>query len=648
MTDSCCSATATATSTATATWTGARPTRIDNGMVGTIRAVHGDDSIDIQLANGRNLRIAGAYVRAGFIDHGYATTIHKAQGLTCDQVFLVGPNGLYREAVYVAMSRARHGAFVYATSTQIAELVERSHTTGIPLEVEHVDELDHDVRRAVETSRAKMLALTHDRLLQPIANVAAQHHLDWLWDRHVRCRSVAADTRPRRLHRPHRRPIRLELARAHRHYLSVGSRVNAADWDNLGTVLAVLDRTGTALVEFISSDGRRHTRKTLEWADLRPVDQPERVDLTDDATAYFTLAQAAIDEHAADWHTQLRRRGLHPDELHIIPAAIAVRRQRLAHTLAGDPPRGSPGGTGPDPPTPPAPKYGTTKSPSSPPGATPTTSTPTPPATAPDPDDERHATRWAEHLDRSLATRHWLHHHSPTLPPPDPQPVDIAAVRHRLTELDALLATAPPDQTRIIDAIRTGDLTPADIHQALLDAAHTQDARRHWILEHWPHVVEHAELTRISNTHDPLAHWPQPHSPEVLDRHQQLRTISTDTPENATLHQLDERMANAHPLATQRRLQHHRAALTARLNQLDAVTPHADDTQAALLATHRQRLIARLADIDHQTARHARQRQLVESRTATPPPPRRHHPPRQPPRPPRHHHRTAMGLQRHQ
>ena len=48
-------------------------------------------------------------------------TIHKSQGATCDAVFVVGPAGLYREAAYVALSRARHGAILYATSRQLLD-----------------------------------------------------------------------------------------------------------------------------------------------------------------------------------------------------------------------------------------------------------------------------------------------------------------------------------------------------------------------------------------------------------------------------------------------------------------------------------------------------------------------------------------------
>ena len=34
-----------------------------------------------------------------------------------------------------------------------------------------------------------------------------------------------------------------------------------------------------------------------------------------------------------------------------------------------------------------------------------------------------------------------------------------------------------------------------DTAETLKTALETQHARRHWILEHWPHIVEYAEIT---------------------------------------------------------------------------------------------------------------------------------------------------------
>ena len=50
------------------------------------------------------------YIEAGHLDHGYATTVHKAQGRPMTRAFVLATEALGREAGYVAMSRARRGS----------------------------------------------------------------------------------------------------------------------------------------------------------------------------------------------------------------------------------------------------------------------------------------------------------------------------------------------------------------------------------------------------------------------------------------------------------------------------------------------------------------------------------------------------------
>jgi predicted nucleotidyltransferase len=47
------------------------------------------------------------------IEHGYASTVHKAQGSTLDKVFVAHSPGMGRESAYVAMSRHRIGVELY-------------------------------------------------------------------------------------------------------------------------------------------------------------------------------------------------------------------------------------------------------------------------------------------------------------------------------------------------------------------------------------------------------------------------------------------------------------------------------------------------------------------------------------------------------
>lgn len=86
---------------------------VRNGTRSTIESVDPTERT-VMLAGGKVL--PAAYLDAGHLGHGYATTIHKAQGATVDRAFLLGSEGLYREAGYVGLSRARLATQLYVVA----------------------------------------------------------------------------------------------------------------------------------------------------------------------------------------------------------------------------------------------------------------------------------------------------------------------------------------------------------------------------------------------------------------------------------------------------------------------------------------------------------------------------------------------------
>ena len=86
-----------------------------NGERGLITAVHPQaDGLTIAFA-GRHVTVGREYLDGGGLDHGYALTVHQAQGLTVDKAFLLGSDALYREAGYVGLSRGRHDNRIYVS-----------------------------------------------------------------------------------------------------------------------------------------------------------------------------------------------------------------------------------------------------------------------------------------------------------------------------------------------------------------------------------------------------------------------------------------------------------------------------------------------------------------------------------------------------
>jgi hypothetical protein len=55
--------------------------------------------------------------------------------------------------------------------------------------------------------------------------------------------------------------------------------------------------------------------------------------------------------------------------------------------------------------------------------------------------------------------------------------------------------SAPTSRSTTIRRHLIGELSLDDTHELLLAALEQQNARRAWIIEHWPHIVEYHELT---------------------------------------------------------------------------------------------------------------------------------------------------------
>ena len=72
------------------------------------------------------------------------------------------------------------------------------------------------------------------------------------------------------------------------------------------------------------------------------------------------------------------------------------------------------------------------------------------------------------------------------------------------TLFEAILAAAPEDQQGFITRLQTDGTLPYDnVADLLSDALAGQGDRQRWILEHWPHIVEYAELRAVTDTPGP-------------------------------------------------------------------------------------------------------------------------------------------------
>ena len=79
---------------------------VKNGTLGTIERVS-PEGMAVRLDGGQ--RVAFETKDYAHVDHGYAATFHKSQGVTVDQAHVLATPGMDRHSAYVGMSRHRDG-----------------------------------------------------------------------------------------------------------------------------------------------------------------------------------------------------------------------------------------------------------------------------------------------------------------------------------------------------------------------------------------------------------------------------------------------------------------------------------------------------------------------------------------------------------
>lgn len=97
-----------------------RPAAILNGQRGIVTAIHPErEALEVRLDGGKDIELGASYLRPGHLDHGYAITAHRAQGMTVGQSFVLGSQDLYRELGYTALSRHRDQARFYVARSDV-------------------------------------------------------------------------------------------------------------------------------------------------------------------------------------------------------------------------------------------------------------------------------------------------------------------------------------------------------------------------------------------------------------------------------------------------------------------------------------------------------------------------------------------------
>ncbi|MGH9289176.1 MAG: MobF family relaxase [Acidimicrobiales bacterium] len=123
-----------------------------NGTRATIDRIDSDRRHIVAVTNrDEPLVIPFEYATKGHLTHGYATTIHKAQGTTVDRCFVLVDDSADREHGYTAVSRGRYGNDLFVVAAD--RRTEERHAAEM-----QPDPLD-GLRAAVRRSSAQRFAL---------------------------------------------------------------------------------------------------------------------------------------------------------------------------------------------------------------------------------------------------------------------------------------------------------------------------------------------------------------------------------------------------------------------------------------------------------------------------------------------------------
>ena len=132
---------------------------VKNGTLGTIEHVSAQ-SMTVQADDGRSVRFdLKDYNR---IDHGYAATIHKAQGMTVDRAHVLVTPGMDAHGSYVALSRHRDGLELhysrddFVSQDRLVRTLSRVRAKDMALDYERADPAQSFAERRGITFRERV------------------------------------------------------------------------------------------------------------------------------------------------------------------------------------------------------------------------------------------------------------------------------------------------------------------------------------------------------------------------------------------------------------------------------------------------------------------------------------------------------------
>jgi hypothetical protein len=144
---------------------------VKNGTLGTIEQVS-PQSLTVRTDDGRN--VSFDLKDCHRIDHGYAATIHKAQGMTVDQTHVLATPGMDANSSYVALSRHRdrmelhYGRDDFAGQDRLVRTLSRDRAKDMASDYEQIDPARDYAKRRGITFRERVVEMVRKIVPQKV------------------------------------------------------------------------------------------------------------------------------------------------------------------------------------------------------------------------------------------------------------------------------------------------------------------------------------------------------------------------------------------------------------------------------------------------------------------------------------------------
>jgi hypothetical protein len=147
---------------------------VKNGTLGIVEQVSAQ-SMTVQTDDGRSVRFdLKDYNR---IDHGYAATIHKAQGMTVDRTHVLATPGMDAHGSYVALSRHRDGVDLhygrddFAGRDRLVRALSRDRSKDMASDYERADPAQSYAERRGITFRQRVAEIVRSVVPEKVRNM---------------------------------------------------------------------------------------------------------------------------------------------------------------------------------------------------------------------------------------------------------------------------------------------------------------------------------------------------------------------------------------------------------------------------------------------------------------------------------------------